>query len=286
MLQRSLFAIAVSALALGACTQAQAPAEAEAPAVQLYAMDCGRISIADAGAFADDGSLDGQAREAIDPCYLIRHPDGDLMWDVGLPDSIAQAPDGVVVSGGFSLRAPVGVAAQLAQLELTPADIEYVSISHSHFDHVGNANLFTVATWLLDADERAWMFREEARASEDFGLIAPIENAPTRLLEGDADTDVFGDGSVTIIQAPGHTPGHSVLLVRLPEAGPVLLTGDLYHMPESRAQRLVPRFNTDRAQTLLAMDKVDALEAEGARVVRQHVPEDFQALPGFPRPLT
>lgn len=281
-MKKALIAFAATA-ALAACGQStQAP---EAPAVQLYAMDCGRISVSDAGAFADNGSLDGQTREVVDPCYLIRHPDGDLMWDVGLPDSVADAPDGVVVNGPFSVRVPTRLADQLAQLELTPADIEFVSISHSHFDHVGNAGLFTASTWLLDADERAWMFREEARAAEEFALIAPIENAPTRALEGDADTDVFGDGSVTIIQAPGHTPGHDLLLVRLPNAGPVLLTGDLYHMPESRAQRLVPRFNVDRAQTLVAMDKVDALEATGARVVRQHVAEDFDALPRFPAAL-
>lgn len=274
---------AAALVALAACNQTTT--EAPAPAVQLYAMDCGRISVSDAGAFADNGSLDGQQREVVDPCYLIRHPDGDLMWDVGLPDSIAQAPGGSVVSGPFTLTVPVLLADQLAQLELTPADIEFVSISHSHFDHVGNAAMFSGATWLLDADERAWMFREEARADPQFGLIAPIENANTRLLEGDGDTDVFGDGSVTIIQAPGHTPGHSLLLVRLPNAGPILLTGDMYHMPESREQRLVPRFNVNRDQTIAAMDRIDALEAEGARVVRQHVQADFEALPRFPEAL-
>ena len=91
---------------------------------------------------------------------------------------------------------------------------------------------------------------------------------------------------MTIIQAPGHTPGHTVLLVRLPKAGPVLLTGDLWHIAESQAARRVPRFNTDRAQTLESMDKVEALAREThARVVREHVPEDIAALPRFPQPL-
>lgn len=279
---KHLFA-AAACVALVACNQT--PAEAPAPAVQLYALDCGRISISDAGDFADNGSLDGQAREVVDPCYLIRHPNGDLLWDVGLPDAVSQAPGRSVVNGPFTLRVPVRLGDQLAQLGLTPSDIDFVSISHSHFDHVGNAGMFAHATWLLDADERAWMFRDEARTSEQFGLIAPIENAPTRALEGDGDTDVFGDGSVTIIQAPGHTPGHNLLLVRLPNTGPVLLTGDMYHMPESREQRLVPRFNVNRDQTLASMDRVDALEAEGARVVRQHVQADFDALPRFPEAL-
>lgn len=275
----------VSLAALAACGQSaqQAP---EAPAVQLYALDCGRVTVSDAGMFADNGALDGQTRDLVDPCYLIRHPDGDLLWDTGLGDAIADAPEGRVVNGPFTLRVPARLADQLAQLELTPADIEFVSISHSHFDHVGNAGLFTASTWLLDADERAWMFRDEARGAEEFAVIAPIENAPTRALEGDGDTDVFGDGSVVIVQAPGHTPGHDVLLVRLPNAGPVLLTGDMWHMSESREQRLVPAFNVDRAQTIASMDKVEALATEtGARVIRQHVPEDFDALPRFPAAL-
>lgn len=274
----------VALAALAACGQPQQTPEA--PAVQLYALDCGRISISDAGMFADDGSLNGQAREVVDPCFLIRHPDGDLLWDAGLPDGVADAPEGRVVNGPFTLRVTNRLADQLAQLQLTPADIEFVSISHSHFDHVGNAALFTGSTWLLDADERTWMFRQEARAAEEFALIAPIENAPTRTLEGDGDTDVFGDGSVTIIQTPGHTPGHNILLVRLPNSGPVLLTGDMWHMSESRERRLVPAFNVDRAQTLASMDKIEALAAEtGARVVRQHVAEDFEALPVFPAAL-
>jgi glyoxylase-like metal-dependent hydrolase (beta-lactamase superfamily II) len=75
-------------------------------------------------------------------------------------------------------------------------------------------------------------------------------------------------------------------LVRLPSAGPVLLTGDMWHMRESREQRLVPAFNVDRAQTIASMDKVEALATEtSARIVRQHVPEDFDSLPRFPAAL-
>ncbi len=77
-----------------------------------------------------------------------------------------------------------------------------------------------------------------------------------------------------------------MLLVNLPNAGPVLLTGDMWHLAESRERRLVPSFNTDRAQTLASMDKVEALAAEtDARVIRQHVQEDFDALPRFPDAL-
>jgi glyoxylase-like metal-dependent hydrolase (beta-lactamase superfamily II) len=280
--------ISLAALAvLAACGQS-AQQQPQAPAVELYAMDCGRATFANVDVFADDGSFAGQSRELVDPCYLIRHPSGDLIWDTGFPDAIADMPDGLDLAAmGAHVIMPHKLADQLAQLNLTPADIEFVSFSHAHGDHTGNGNLFAQSTWIVDPDERAYMFRPEARAdAQAFGAYSQLENATTRLIEGDADYDVFGDGSVTIIQTPGHTPGHTVLLVRLPNAGPVLLSGDMYHLAESRERRTVPRFNNDRAQTLASMDKVERIATEtGARVIRQHVPEDFASLPAFPEAL-
>jgi N-acyl homoserine lactone hydrolase len=277
----SLFALAL--LSLGACT----PAAPTAPDIKLYAMDCGRLAFQDAGMFADDGAYNGQPRELVVPCYLIRHPSGDLIWDVGMPEAIADMPDGLTpATFPVHITVPRKLTEQLTQLGLAPADIEFMSWSHSHVDHSGNANLFAGSTWIVDADERAYAFRDEARAGEDFANYNQLENAETRLIEGDGDYDVFGDGTVTIIQAPGHTPGHTVLRVNLATAGPVLLTGDMYHLAESREHRRVPTFNTDRAQTLASMDKIEALASEtGARVVRQHVAEDFTALPTFPAAL-
>lgn len=283
MIKRAALVLAFGALA--ACGQSIEP---PAPAVELYAIDCGRGEFSDVGIFADDGSFNGQARTLVDPCYLIRHPDGDLIWDTGFPDAIADMDGGLnLVEMGARVTMDAKLVDQLAQLGLTPADIEFVSFSHSHSDHTGNGNLFAASTWIVDPDERAYMFRDDARAdAQSFGAYSALENAETRLIEGDADLDVFGDGSVTIIQTPGHTPGHTVLLVRLPNAGAVLLTGDMYHLAESRERRTVPTFNVDRAQTLASMEKVERIAAEtNALVIRQHVQEDFDALPRFPEAL-
>jgi N-acyl homoserine lactone hydrolase len=275
--------IAIAALlVLANCT----PPAPERPAVELYAMDCGHASFSDVGVFADDGSLAGQARELVDPCFLIRHPDGDLIWDTGFPDAVADMPDGLTIGIGARVTRAAKLSDQLALLELTPADIEFVSFSHGHGDHVGNGNMFTAATWIVDPDERTAMFSADARDETGFATYNQLENAETRLMEGDANFDVFGDGSVTLIQMPGHTPGHTILRVNLANAGTVLLTGDMYHLAESRERRLVPTFNADRAQTLASMDRIDALAREtNARVVRQHVREDFEAMPRFPEAL-
>ena len=187
---------------------------------------------------------------------------------------------------GATVVVSATLQSQLEQLGLTPADIEFVSFSHQHGDHTGNGNLFAGSTWIVDADERQYMFSDEGRQGQAFPGYAQLENAETRLIEGDADLDVFGDGSVLIVQTPGHTPGHTVLKLQLANAGTVLLTGDMYHLAETRERRLVPSFNADRAQTLASMDKVGQRASEtNSRLVRRHVPGGFYVLPRFPQAL-
>lgn len=260
-----LFAAAAAAALLGSAAEA---APAAPKSVELYAIDCGKFPVADADMFSDDGAYKGVARTLIVPCYLIRHPKGDMVWDTGIPAS----------------KTPL--LAALTALGLTPDDIEFVSVSHSHFDHIGNGGLFAGSTWIVDPDEKAYAFSEAARKNAaQFAAYSALENAKTLLIEAPT-RDVFGDGSVVIHQAPGHTPGHTVLEVKTKGSGTVLLTGDLWHLAESRAARRVPRFNVDRAQTLKSYEAVEALAAKTkARVVREHVMEDFEAMPKFPAAL-
>ena len=231
--------------------------------IRLYAMDCGRMQT--------NGVI------GSDPCFLIRHPRGDLLWDVGVPQAMADAPEGVTRLGTAEIRVTRKLTDLLEQLRMTPADVEWLSVSHTHFDHIGNGALFAASTWIVDADERSWAFRPEARTLPAFAYYRALETAPTRIIEGDDDYDVFGDGSATIIQAPGHTPGHTVLLVRLPQSGAVLLAGDMWNTAEARAAR------RGTPQALASMDTIERIASEtGARIIRQHVPEDFDGLPRFP----
>jgi glyoxylase-like metal-dependent hydrolase (beta-lactamase superfamily II) len=112
-------------------------------------------------------------------------------------------------------------------------------------------------------------------------LFAGRASARRRVIDG--DFDVFGDGAVRILRAPGHTPGSSVLLVRLEHGGYVLLSGDLYVSLEGRAHAHVPAVNSDRAATLASMARVEAIVKRlGARLIVQHAPEDFERLPRPP----
>ncbi len=254
-----------------------AAAAGKAADLKVHAFDCGRIGMLDLALFSSNGEYEGRENKAADMCFLIRHPEGDLMWDAGLPDSFHEQEEGVT-NGPFHLSVPTTLASQLEGAGVAPGDIEFFSISHSHFDHVGNAAMFAGSTFLIDKDERAHMFRDEAREEETFGLVAPLENAET--IEFDGDYDVFGDGSVMILAMPGHTPGHTSLQLTFSDDKTVLLTGDLYHLIESREKRIQPTFNTDKEQTLRSMDRFEALAAEtGAQVVIQHSLEHMKALP-------
>lgn len=300
---RMPIAVSAATLALAACSQQQTPGEnpepattpatatatsqpaesgatEEAAAIRLYVLDCGHFEVSDMAPFDRDGAYDGQPGEVADTCYLIRHPSGDLLWDTGIPDAINAEPDGVT-DPPFHLTMPKTLKSQLAELGLAPEDIELLSLSHSHFDHVGNANDYAGSTWLVESAERAFMFNDEAAARDGFNSYKALENSDT--VEFDGDWDVFGDGSVRIISTPGHTPGHASLLVNLRNSGPILLTGDLYHLTESREHRRIPAFNTDPEETLRSMDKFEALASKtGARVIIQHEPDDIAGLPKSP----
>lgn len=267
--------------ALAAAEKAGKPDAGSQPAIKLYALDCGRIEMLDLGLFDRGGAYDGRQNSAVDTCFLIRHPAGDLMWDAGLPDGLTDLPDGLT-QGPFTVSVPTTLESQIADLGIALDEIEYFSISHSHFDHVGNANLFAGSTFLVTEAERAHMFRDEARADPNtIGAYNTLETSETITFTG--DYDVFKDGSVIILDLPGHTPGHTALKVNLTNTGTVLLSGDLYHLDEAREKRTVPRFNTDADNTLASMDRFEEIAAAtNARVIIQHEADDFDALPKAP----
>ena len=276
----------VTGLLLAGCNSEQQNTSAPAPELpsnssaagaplSLYTFDCGSIDIADLDIFSSTGDYAGQQDTFTNSCYLIRHPQGDLIWDLGLPQGMAgNAPQTQDV---FTMSLERTLTEQLADIGLSAKEIEFISISHSHIDHIGQAALFPNSQWLVNKDEFEHMFSSDANRAQN----AAFAELNTSLHSG--NHDVFGDGSVMILALPGHTPGHTVLRVNLAESGPILLTGDLYHRSESRELKRVPRFNTDEAQTRESMEVFEALAREsGARVIIQHEPRDVATLPKPP----
>jgi N-acyl homoserine lactone hydrolase len=257
-----------------------APA-ATSPAAKLYALDCGRVEMADTGFLADDGSLKGVPGQSVVPCFVIRHPRGDLIWDTGLPDETAKKTPAPDAAFRFSLKQTL--AQKLKMIGLTPSSFTYVSFSHLHFDHAGNGNLFASATWIVDQLELDYAFSATAEERGESPHYDKLKAAKKIVIADNSPYDVFGDGSAVIHRAPGHTAGHSMLLVRTAHSGAVLLTGDLWILKESQQRRLVPIYNSSREQTIESMNYAEQLaKTTGGRIIRQHVPEDFDSLPVFP----
>lgn len=259
MIHRAL-AIGVTTLVLLTAVQAEA-------SVRLYVFDCGLFIAEDITSFslANDET---PVRELFVPCYLIEHPEGRMLWDAGLP--LAVAGQGRVTDpGGFHMRYDRSLLDQLADMDLSPADIDLVAFSHMHFDHVGAANAFTGSRLLIQDTEYQAAFVDGTNPVFQPELYADLKDSDRQILSG--DHDVFGDGSVVIISAPGHTPGHQALLLRLANTGNLVLSGDLYHFQMSRRLRRAPTFNTDAEETFRSMDKVEALiKAENATLWIEH----------------
>ena len=235
--------------------------------VRLYVFDCGLIGAADISMF-NLSNDETPVRELFVPCYLIEHPEGRLIWDAGLPLAMAGAGR-IEQEGGVYMIYERSLIDQLADMGLEPADIDLVAFSHMHYDHAGAANAFTDSRLLIQDAEHQAAFVEASNQFFQPELYMDLKDNEMEILSG--DHDVFGDGSVMIVSAPGHTPGHQVLLLRLTNTGPLLLSGDLYHFQMNRKLRRAPNFNTDIAETLRSFDKVEALiDSEGATLWIEH----------------
>lgn len=263
-------------LALGAMQAPPAQPTARPP-MSLWRLDCGDFQIKDINAFMSDTSEYPSApKHLVGSCYLIKHGDTYMLWDTGMPAGTARQPIDDATMHVILHRTLVD---QLAQLGIRPEQIALVGISHYHGDHTGQARDFPNAKLLMGAADLAAM---RARSTEAQAPLAHWFGGGGQVTEVDGDHDVFGDGSVVMLNLPGHTPGHHGLLVRL-ASGPVLLSGDTWHFTEQVAHRGVPPFNTDRADSLASMDRLERLAHNlHARLIIQHEPADIAKLPAFP----
>ena len=267
---RTCIASAAAGLCLFAALAAGAPPRVQS--VRLYVFDCGVLKRGEPTAYgltrAQVGSTD-----FADACYLVAHPRGTLLWDVGIipDDQIKPGGTEVAAANGTNI-AKVTLRSQLAALGYSSRDITYLAISHGHADHIANANEYAGATLLLQKAEWNSMFSAEAQKLPLFSVYGALESSKTVLLEG--DRDVFGDGTVVIKSTPGHTPGHQSLFVKLARTGPVLLTGDLYHYAAERTMKTVP-VRDNKEQTVASRAAMDELlRNTGAQLWIQH---DIQA---------
>ena len=226
---------------------------------KLYRLDCGH-SVANDESVWTPGKNVGRSIAFSSTCWLIQRGNQWLLWDTGVPESALNNPDGwSTLPKLIVYHLDKTITDQLAAVGLKVGDIAYVAISHTHGDHIGNMLLFQNSTVLMQRAEYEWISSPDGPNDNVNQLKALARNllgTPKHLQLLNGDTDVFGDGSVTLVSTPGHTPGHQSLLVHLRNSGFIILSGDVVHSEENFEDNIVPSLNTDKAASIASMDRV------------------------------
>ncbi len=268
--------IAIAASSALLMTVVSASAQIKSSVDKLYILNCGEGVAGDVSRWSPGVDV-GKSMPMAENCYLMHHTQGWLLWDTGVTDAVAALPNGQAPSDPRAIHwyRPKTLAAELNAVGVKPSDVKYLAISHTHPDHVGNVEMFPEATLLVQKVEYEW--------PNPLGVGRFKPEHPVKKLEG--DYDVFGDGSVTIISTPGHTPGHQSLLVHLPKTGAIVLSGDAVHFKSNWDNRRVPSINADKEQTAASMQRIaDVMAKEKAQLWINHDKAQRDTLtmaPGF-----
>ncbi len=267
----------LTVLAAAACAAAlagRAPVAHAGPEMSLARFECGtpQAPIPVNQRFSDIYAYGDLKLQFVYSCYLVRHGNDYVLWDTG---HAMTAPN---------VAPKVSLVDLLAKIDLKPDAIKYVGISHYHADHTGQVSSFPNATLLIGKGD--WDAITSTKPAEGVNF-RPFEHwikGEGKVEPLSLDKDVFGDGSVIVLRTPGHTPGHQSLLVRLPQMGAVLLTGDAAHFRENYDSDGVPAFNYDRAETVASLERIKKIAANvRATVIIQHDARDVEKLPVFPQ---
>ena len=265
---------ALTTLAFGASLFASLAVSAQAaPDVSLARFECGTPQEPQAvnPRFSDTYSYGDLKLQFVYSCYLIKHGDEYMLWDTGHAMTMPK------------VAPKVSLVDLLAKIDVKPDQIKYVGISHYHADHTGQIDSFPKATLLIGAKEWEAITSPKPAPGVNFKPFESWIKGDSKVEPVPTDKDVFGDGSVIMLRTPGHTPGHSSLLVKLPQMGAVIITGDAVHFRENYDTDGVPAFNFDRAQTVASIERLKKIAANlKATVIIQHDARDVEKLPVFP----
>ena len=274
------------------CVGIVTTAVAESPAgMRLYVLNTGSLSLGK-GALQNLAPMEPQIRIPV-AMFVIKHPKGNVLFDTGNNDKIIKDPS--YWGPNFAALKPVNtpdisIESQLARIDMKPDDITYVVVSHMHLDHGGNVGKFPNSTLVIQRDEIEYaMFPDEPFAGAFIpGDVAELRsgigekkpNALPMLVLEKSDLDIFGDGSIVVKRARGHTKGGQMLVVRLPNTGPVILTGDAAYFRENVTKSIPPNIALayDPAGIMRGYEWIRYMMAsEGADFFTSHDPDMFKA---------
>jgi glyoxylase-like metal-dependent hydrolase (beta-lactamase superfamily II) len=235
-----------------------------ATATRLWALDAPRFTVDSSLLLV--GTL-GPIEIRIS-AYLIQHPKGLVLFDTQcMPKAIDEGPQAAY--GGLAevinmVATPeMRLDRQVEALGFDITDVTHVVASHLHFDHAGGLHLFPHARFYAGQGEMRHAYWPEPAGAAFFVLedILPTRGFDWTEIPNSVDHDLFGDGSVTLMSTPGHTPGELSALVRLPNRN-IVLTGDTAHLAGG-VEGLVPMpFSYDTSQAVLSLRKLRLVAEE------------------------
>ncbi len=222
------------------------------------------------------------------PCtthaVVVETPEGTLLWDTSCPRDweTRWAPTGLQEFFPYDqVSEDEYFDSRLDQIGLGVADIDYVVASHLHFDHAGNMQLFknSNARLICNDKEKEFAFGY-AGAFNGAHLKADYEGLNFETVSG--DTEILP--GITLIEAPGHTPGTMSMRVDLAESGPMIFTSDAIYLGDSYGPPASPAaIVNDLGAWYASVEKLRGIaEASGAEMIFGHDAEQLRSMKRAP----
>ena len=255
------------------------PRKAQAPrTARLYVFDCGVLHNSDMGRFnlkAEDVTTTDMSMG----CFLVAHPKGNLIWDTGAVPDDSWTPTGHMITQHITLAGRQYARrgheqdrfAGSSRKSATPLPTSTTSRSRTTITITRPTQTSSRARRGSCGKSNATRCLEEnVSGTVQPSTFSALQKSKTIIIKTD-EYDVFGDGSVILKSAPGHTQGHQVLYVKLAKTGGVVLSGDLYHYPAEMTLKRVPTFEFSQDQTRASRVAVDAfLKKTSSQLWIQH----------------
>jgi glyoxylase-like metal-dependent hydrolase (beta-lactamase superfamily II) len=280
------FAMAVVALLLGLALGTTAQAQD----IKLYAFSSGALTIGK-GALVNFAPTDPPIKVPVG-FYVVKHPKGTVIFDTGNNDKIITDPSywGASFDALKPVNTPdVAIDVQLQKIGLKPDDITYVVVSHLHLDHGGNVGKFPNSTLIVQKTEIQNAFWPEPGTGGPYmiGDVMPLRSPNTdnpnlhKMIQLEGDYDIFGDGTMVVKRWVAHTPGSQMMVVRLKNTGPLILTGDNVYLRENVEKNTPPNIVLAYSPTgfFKAFEWIRMMMAtEKANFFTAHDPDAFKAM--------